>query len=94
MLVPINKAGMKVKSNRAYLLFRAASGLLFMFIGVAFPIYIYKEYGFSYGNVYDHGSHVVGQVRYIWAGLGLGCMAFVGGAIRFRIAKFHLNNDR
>lgn len=85
---------MKVKVNRAFLLFRAASGLFFMFIGIACPIYIYKEYGFSYGNVYDHGSHVVGKVRYIWVAFGLGIIAFMMGAIQFRIAKFHLNNDR
>lgn len=85
---------MKVKSNRAYQLFKAGLGFLFMFIGIAFPIYIYKEYGFSYGNVYDHGSHVVGQVRYIWAGLGLGFMFFLCGAIQFSLAKFHLKNDR
>jgi hypothetical protein len=85
---------MTTKSRRIYLLFRAFNGMVFILIGIAFPIYIYCTYGFSYGPVYDHGSHVIGKVRYIWVGLLLGCMFVAGGAIQYKLAKFRLDNDR
>lgn len=85
---------MTVKFARAYHLFQGFSGLLFILFGFAFPVYIYNKYGFSYGDLYDQVGHVVGQVRYIWVGLGFGCMALVMGTIQLRMAKSHLDKDR
>jgi hypothetical protein len=82
---------MSTKTYRRFLLFQAAMALLCILFGIAFPIYMYVKYGFSYGDVYDQAHHVVGHVQYFWFGACFGVLAIGLGAFGFKLAKDNLD---